>query len=383
MRIAIFDYLVTETNPVGRCHLTLLRRLCDEHEFVVFAVAFDNPRPDRIRFVRVPAPPRPLALLFVAFHLLAPLALLVARLRGTPRFDCIQSVESNFGFPGIAYAHFCHRAYLNAHWKAARPSGLRRMARWLDHWLHAVAEPSAFRRAKLVVVPSRGLAAELSRQYPWVDSKLRILANPVDTGHFTPPADFDRQRARSGHGYTEDDVVLCFVALGHFERKGLPPLIDAMARLADRRLRLLVVGGTDATVRDWTRRVAAAGLAHAVRFAGMQKDVRPCLWSADAFVLPSFYEVYPLAGLQAAAAKLPLIVTAVYGLEEVLRDGENGLLLEPTTDGLARALGRFLALSPAERRSMGEAAARTVTGCGEEPFAERWRSLYRQWGASA
>ena len=115
MRIAVFDYRVTATNPCGSCHLRMLRDLCGEHEFVVFATQFENPCPDRIEFVRVPAPRRPLGLLFVAFHILAPICYAIYRLRTRKRFDMVQMVESNLFFGDIAYAHFCHRAYLAEH----------------------------------------------------------------------------------------------------------------------------------------------------------------------------------------------------------------------------------------------------------------------------
>ena len=95
MRIAVFDYRVTATNPCGSCHLRMLRDLCGEHEFVVFATEFENPCPGRIEFVRVPAPRRPLALLFVAFHVLAPMCYAWHRLRTRKRFDLVQMVESN------------------------------------------------------------------------------------------------------------------------------------------------------------------------------------------------------------------------------------------------------------------------------------------------
>ncbi len=55
MKIAIFDHLVVPTNALGKCHLDILTQLADEHEFTVFAIEFDNPRPDRINFVKVPA----------------------------------------------------------------------------------------------------------------------------------------------------------------------------------------------------------------------------------------------------------------------------------------------------------------------------------------
>jgi hypothetical protein len=71
MKIAILDYVVTRNNPGGSSRLTMLEALCHEHEFTVFSAQFENPCPERIRWVRVPVVTRPQALLYVAFHLLA------------------------------------------------------------------------------------------------------------------------------------------------------------------------------------------------------------------------------------------------------------------------------------------------------------------------
>ena len=47
MRIAIFDYKITRNNPIGSCHLAMLRALAAEHDFTVFAVEFENPFPEK------------------------------------------------------------------------------------------------------------------------------------------------------------------------------------------------------------------------------------------------------------------------------------------------------------------------------------------------
>ena len=93
MRIALFDYIVTQDNAIGKCELALLSALCDEHEFTVFSVRFENPRPDKIRWIRVPAPCRPLVALFVVFHLFAPLCYFWHRLRHRARFDVVQVID--------------------------------------------------------------------------------------------------------------------------------------------------------------------------------------------------------------------------------------------------------------------------------------------------
>ncbi len=376
MRIAVFDYKVVPTNPAGSCHLHMLQGLCREHEFTVFAVEFENPCPERIRFVRVPVPTRPLALLFVAYHLVAPLAYLWYRLRTGARFDLVQMVESNLSFGDLSYAHFCHLAYLRRHWRSAGAKGLRGWLRWLDHGLHALMEPWTYRRVKRIVVPSQGLKRELEETYPFTRGKIRVIYNPVDIERMRPPADFDREAFRTEHGVKPGETVLVFVALGHFERKGLPLVLQALVALRDRPLRLWVVGGEPDLIRSWQKRAEGMGIGDMVHFWGMQRDVRPFLWGADAFVFPSAYEIFPLVSFQAAAAGLPLIVTPLYGVEEFIRDGETGFVVERSVKGVAEGLRRFISLSPESRRRMGEHPREAVAPYGVEPFVEAWRGFY-------
>ena len=101
MKIALFDYKIVSTNPIGGCHLRMLRGLSAEHDFTVFATEFDNPDPERIEWIRIPAPVRPLALLFVVFHLLAPIYFALYRWRRRISFDVVQGVETNLLFGGL------------------------------------------------------------------------------------------------------------------------------------------------------------------------------------------------------------------------------------------------------------------------------------------
>jgi len=100
--------------------------------------------------------------------------------------------------------------------------------------------------------------------------------------------------------------VLVFVALGHYERKGLPLLFEALRALNDSRLKMVVVGGSQNGIAAYRERANKGGLNGNVKFLQTQKDIRPYLWAADALTLPSHYEVFPLAVLEAAAAGLPL-----------------------------------------------------------------------------
>jgi glycosyltransferase involved in cell wall biosynthesis len=376
LRIAIFDYKITRNNPIGSCHLAMLRALAAEHEFTVFAVEFENPCPEKIQFVRVPSPSRPLALLFVIYHVMAPICYLLYRLRGGARFDLVQALESNLLFGDLLYSHFCHRVYLKDHWGKSGATGLRGWFRWLDHQLHAWMESFTYPRARQVVVPSQGLARELKAEFPYIKNKLTVLPNPISLERLQMPAEFNRQAFRHSLGIEDHDVVGLFVALGQFERKGLPLLLQALGTAAMEQVKLVVVGGQPDLIARYRDEAVKHRLGSRVKFAGMQSDVRPYLWSSDVFVFPSLYETFSLVTYEAAASGLPIVASHLYGVEDLLQDGNNGFLIETSVAGVSDGLERLLGLSLAERHAMGQRARLAASGCSEERFVDAWRVFY-------
>ena len=99
-------------------------------------------------------------------------------------------------------------------------------------------EPWVYRHVKRIIVASEGLARELKEEYPYCADKITIVSNPVELDRMQRPADFDRAAFRKQYGLNDDDVVLAFVALGHFERKGLPQLLDAFQQVNIPKLKL-------------------------------------------------------------------------------------------------------------------------------------------------
>jgi glycosyltransferase involved in cell wall biosynthesis len=381
VKIAFFDYVVTRDNAIGKCGLALLSSLCHEHEFTVFAVRFENPDPQKIRWVRVPAPTRPLALLFLVFHAVAPICYLWHRFRQQTRFDCVQFIESNLSFGAIAYPHFCHRSFLKHQWSKLNAGGFRGFVRWCDHWLHAKLEPFAFRRATWIVTPSRGLARELAEMYPDCSEKLRSISNPVDTLSLAAPPGFDRQAIREKLGIAPDEIALAFVALAHYERKGLPLLLQGLAESPNSHLKILVVGGSPASIADYRSRADSIGLNGNVTFFETQSDIRPFLWAADALALPSHYEVFPLAALEAAAAALPILSAPLNGVEEFLSEPDNGMWMSLTVPEISACLERFATLSPEARAYMGRRAQAAVQQYDIPQFAAAWSQLYKEVAA--
>jgi glycosyltransferase involved in cell wall biosynthesis len=155
--------------------------------------------------------------------------------------------------------------------------------------------------------------------------------------------------------------------------KGHAVLLRAMAPLlsreADLRLVLAGAGPLEAELR------ALAGelkVAEAVRFTGFLEDALAHLAAFDVFAFPSLAEGLGTTVLDALALRLPCVVSRAGGLAEIVRDEQEGLLVDPgDEEGLRRAIARLLA-DPALARRLGDAgrarvastftAARTVEG---------------------
>lgn len=178
--------------------------------------------------------------------------------------------------------------------------------------------------------------------------RIAVIPNGVDM------AEFSSFHPRTDRGHP---VRVLFAGRCYPEQKGLEVLMHAMARLRERKdIELRIVGedwGGHDVVRSLTRTL---GLGDGVTLVG--KVTRPALLEefrrADVFVLPSLFDSFPIAVLEAMAAALPVVATRVGGVPDVVADGQTGLLVAPgDPHGLADGL-RQLADDPAARRAMGE-----------------------------
>ncbi|HYK91283.1 MAG TPA: glycosyltransferase [Acidobacteriota bacterium] len=143
--------------------------------------------------------------------------------------------------------------------------------------------------------------------------------------------------------------------------KGLTYLVKAAAGIPDVRSRMrFVIVGDGQCRQELEAEVRDHNLQSSFSFLGFQSRIAEHLESFDIFVLPSLSEGLSSAILTAMASCVPVIATDVGGIPELIRDGENGLLVSPMDSaGLARAIER-LARDPAERCGMGLAGRRLV-----------------------
>ncbi|HEX5476671.1 MAG TPA: glycosyltransferase family 4 protein [Burkholderiales bacterium] len=241
-----------------------------------------------------------------------------------------------------------------------------------ERFYEAASEPAKrmlcffLEHAACVVVPAEPLRG-------WVRSRARAARTLCVPG----PVPGTRVQRKA----QKRNLVLFFGRL--HARKGIFDLLEAVAALRSQapEVRLVCAGkGDRAAVQRYAQRL---GIADAVQFTGWlgPSGKRALFESAAALALPSYEEALPMSVLEAMGAGVPVVVSPVGGLSEMVVDGVSGFLAAPGDTGrLKRALAKLL-LDPALGARIGAAAGESVRfRCSAQRVLAPLEELYSAMG---
>lgn len=264
------------------------------------------------------------------------------------------------------------------------PMVLRRRIPAVLHTLHNVAQHEndafgrfvqwfAFRGGVVPVAISGQVAVSFRDVYGLECNSIVPNGIPVD-GYSKCSQDGIRWKHKEGF----DREAVLFTCVGRLEPQKNPLLlVRAMAALKDPRAHLVLLG--EGTLKgQLVEYVRDHGLEGRVHLLGKRSEVAECLAASDAFVLGSNWEGNPLAVMEAMAAGLPVISTAVGGVPELVKCGEHGILVPPEDCDAMTSAMQWVLDRPESRVAMGNAARkRAVEAFGMERMAEGYVGLYR------
>jgi glycosyltransferase involved in cell wall biosynthesis len=225
----------------------------------------------------------------------------------------------------------------------------------------------------LVVVSKQVQSAAIEQERIQPD-RITVITNGIDTHPPIPLSEAEKVSLRESLGVDGSDLLLLTVARLK-PQKGHTYLLDAIPKILEAVPKTkFVFAGDGPLYEELKEKARSSGIDHAVRFIGVYTEISQLLQVADVFVLPSLWEGLPVAMLEAMLAGVPVVASRVEGVEEVIQNGENGLLVPP---GDPEALSRSLIQLFQDRQSsvefnrlelLGAAGKATVV---EEYTAER------------
>ncbi len=341
MKLALIRKRYTDFGGAELYVSGLARRLVEQgHEVHILAREWEAEKTEGLIFDPIPPGRGPSFMGLLAF------ARDVAQKVQQGNFDLVHSFERTYSQDIFRAGDGCHIEWLA---RRARAYGGRKA--FVDkinpkHRAFLSLEARLFSDPKLkcVLANSKRGREEIIKHYGVPGHKIRVVYNGLDREKFSPDLrKKHREKVRQELRLSRDEPVALFVGSG-FARKGLPSVIQTLPQT---RIKLLVVGRD--RPKPYESLARKLGLTQQVRFLGPRKDVERLYGAADVFVLPSLYEPFSNACLEAMAAGLPVVTTDETGAAEVIREGLNGYTVKfpVKVEELAEKISRSLKIDRA------------------------------------
>lgn len=296
---------------------------------------------DGITFHKVPLVPFNSFLSATTFN-----ANLCKALRREGPFDCTVSFERTTCQDIYRAGEGCHAEWLEIR---SRIEPLYKRLSFKINPLHRSLlniERQIFSSTKLIIANSTMVKDQIVKHYRVPAEKITIIYNGVDLTRFCPEKkSFWRKEVRARLGLPVDTNILLFVGSG-FKRKGLKTLVDALSFMKRKDVRLLVIGKGNS--KQYRAAAEHEGTVDKIIFLNPQKEIEAFYAAADAFVLPTLYDPFSNATLEAMASGIPVITTKNNGVAEIIENGKEGFVTDELFDAkeLAEKMHYTLGTAP-------------------------------------
>ena len=267
-----------------------------------------------------------------------------ARALATLRPDAVGSFGVAAAPGSVVWMQSVHAAWMDVSRRTRTPRERfkQRLNPFHPMILRAEKEMVIGREYRRLIALTPQVAADLTKYYNVPDADLDILPNGFSRAEFNPGDRWHhRAEMRQRLDFASDATVIVFVA-NESERKGLPQLLRAIARLKDPSLHLLAVGKFDPI--PMASLAENLGLGDRVKLPGANARVASFYAAADVFALPTQYEAWGLVIVEALACGLPVLTSRLAGAAVAVQEGTTGELLDDPRDEaeIARKLTRLL-----------------------------------------
>ncbi len=236
-------------------------------------------------------------------------------------------------------------------------------------------------RVSPVILPVSNLVkTELQKQYSIPDSRIRVVHPGVKTEMMSSLNRNEcRSEIRHRHNLSADDVVLLFVGM-NFEIKRLDLVLKSMAAIKAeekerKKLKIIVAG--KGNIKKYQNLAKDLGIYDQVIFAGVTREVEKYYLASDIFTMPSRFDTFGLAVLEAMSAGLPVIISQKVGAGDIVSSGKNGYVLPENCDvpDMVEALAELM--EKKRRVKMGEQGRLVALTYTWDRTAEQMAELYR------
>ncbi len=338
--IAILAPYLTNDHPAGKQMKLVLLMLNEYYDFHLFSSEVDDDLKSIASFHKVYIPKvKPLFVRTIMIFFIYGALFIFKRLN--KNYSLVHSLEGTSPFTNLVSFHFCGPKYSTINKSVKKPKSIRSIFKSLQHFIGGKLDSYIINNPYIYgnVCVSTGLKNDLIEFYnPKIEPI--VIPNAIDN-----IKNSEHVKTTTKLNYENYTLIGMIAALGNWERKGLDILIKAIYRFNDKNstkqdIKIIVVG--DGGINKYRKIVKNLGLENQFVFAGYQESLDDFFVKSDFFILPSYYEAWPLVALEAANFKLPIISTAVNGMIDFVEEGVNGFFILNDVENIANVFIKLL-----------------------------------------
>ncbi|MBI5740620.1 MAG: glycosyltransferase family 4 protein [Nitrospirae bacterium] len=243
-------------------------------------------------------------------------------------FGCILSFERTLFQDIYRAGDGCHKEWLRRR-RISEPL-LKGASFAFDphHRLILLLEKKCLTNSGIIIANSAMVRDDIIRHYGIDPGKMRVIYNGVDLERFRPSDRPRRMEIRKSLNIGTEKVIL--FAGADFRRKGVPTLLRAFALMKEPDVRLIIAGRQPGP--EFVSMAEGLGISGKVIFRGAEKRMEELYAAADVFVLPTIYDPFSNAALEAMASGLPVVTTSSNGASELIENGVQGFKIDDPVD---------------------------------------------------
>ena len=281
---------------------------------------------------------------------------------------CANALKRNFKIPLLSTIHATERGRARGNLVSDQQKAIHSAEWWLTY------------ESWRVICCSMYMAKEVSTFFQTPADKIDIIPNGVKSDRFAKWDGVDLTRFRGMYALPGEKIVFYVGRVVH--EKGLHVLVEAVPKvLAEHPEAKFVIAGSGDMLAALRHRAWELGVGDKVLITGfIPDDDRDRLYKvADCAVFPSLYEPFGIVALEAMAAKVPVVVSLVGGLQEVVKHGETGITVYPDNpDSLAWGINHTLARPDWAAQRAANAYRVVVEEYNWQRIAERTIQVYKR-----
>ena len=224
--------------------------------------------------------------------------------------------------------------------------------------IRAVAEKAILRSSRHLIAVSSLVERDLSEFYDVPKERITTIHNGVTLQEFSLPMGYEKEKLLQEYGFNQNCKLLLFVGGSAYERKGFRFLLNALPYISKDVVVIAICKNLSRKYRELLSKTEAA---ERVKIEQYIPNISQIYRAVDMYVLPTIYDPFPLAALEAMASGLPTVVSSCTGIIDIIEDGKNGVIIDDPSNvvELASAINT-LAENATLRKRMGLNARATV-----------------------